>query len=181
MLAIGRMCALSDNLHGKLAQPELLAERVKTIANAASPELLKASLYLLQSSVQTSAEAARLAVDAGALPCLCERLEDADAQTKAAATWVLGAIASHDAALAASVADAGALTPLMLCLKEPSLPLRRVALSCFGSVGLALTLTLTLTLALTLALTRTLTLIRTLTLTLTQTLILTLTLTLILI
>ena len=61
--------------------------------------------------------------------------EDVDAQTKAAATWVLGAIASHDAALAASVADAGALTPLMLCLKEPSLPLRRVALSCFGSVG----------------------------------------------
>ena len=86
MLAIGRMCALSDNLHGKLAQPALLAECVKTIANAASPELLKASLYLLQSSVQTSAEAARLAVDAGALPwlglglglralpCLCERL-----------------------------------------------------------------------------------------------------------
>jgi hypothetical protein len=131
MLAIGRMCALSDNLHGKLervemtaalgsgsaprpslpqprpraahlilgsgpsrleatsqpskgppktealrlnplagklAQPALLAETVKTIANAASPELLKASLYLLQSSVQTSAEAARLAVDAGALP-----------------------------------------------------------------------------------------------------------------
>ena len=94
----------------------------------------------------------------GALPCLCERLEDADAQTKAAATWVLGAIAAHDAALAASVADAGALTPLMLCLKEPSLPLRRVALSCFGSVGLALTLTLTLTLALTLALALTLTL-----------------------
>ena len=25
MLAIGRMCALSDNLHGKLAQPALLA------------------------------------------------------------------------------------------------------------------------------------------------------------
>ena len=70
MLAIGRMCALSDNLHGKLAQPALLAECVKTIANAASPELLKASLYLLQSSVQTSAEAARLAVDAGALPWL---------------------------------------------------------------------------------------------------------------
>ena len=135
MLAIGRMCALSDNLHGKLAQPELLAETIKTIANAASPELLKASIYLLQSSVQTSAEAARLAVDAGALPSLCERLEDADAQTKAAATWVLGAIASHDAGLAASVADAGALTPLMLCLKEPSLPLRRIALSCFGSVG----------------------------------------------
>ena len=55
-------------LAGKLAQPALLAETVKTIANAASPELLKASLYLLQSSVQTSAEAARLAVDAGALP-----------------------------------------------------------------------------------------------------------------
>ena len=44
MLAIGRMCALSDNLHGKLAQPELLAECIKTVANAASPELLKASL-----------------------------------------------------------------------------------------------------------------------------------------
>ena len=36
----------------------------------------------------------------GALPCLCERLEDADAQTKAAATWVLGAIASAVAGLA---------------------------------------------------------------------------------
>ena len=87
MLAIGRMCTLSDNLHGKLAQPELLAETVKTVSTAASPTLLKASLYLLQSSVQTSAEAARLAVDAGALPSLCERLEDSDAGTKAAAAW----------------------------------------------------------------------------------------------
>ena len=135
MLAIGRMCSLSDNLHGKLAQPELLAETIKTITNAASPELLKASIYLLQSSVQTSAEVARLAVDAGALPSLCERLEDADAQVKISAVWVLSAIAAHDAALAAAVADAGALPPLMLCLKEPSLPLRRIALSCFGSVG----------------------------------------------
>ena len=59
MLAIGRMCALSDNLHGKLAQPELLAETVKTISTAASPALLKASLFLLQSSVRTSADAAR--------------------------------------------------------------------------------------------------------------------------
>ena len=101
MIAIGRMCSLSDTLNGKLAQPDLMAEAVKTVQNAASPALLKAGIFLIQSSAANSADAARLAVDAGAVQCLCERLEDTDAGTKAAAAWGLGAIASHDGALAA--------------------------------------------------------------------------------
>ena len=40
MIAIGRMCSLSDTLNGKLAQPDLMAEAVKTVQNAASPALL---------------------------------------------------------------------------------------------------------------------------------------------
>lgn len=135
MIAIGRLCNLSDNLHGKLAQPALLIAAVKTVSSAGSPALLKAGLFLLQSSVTNSSDGARLAVEAGALACLCERLDDTDAGTKAAAVWCLGAIAAHDTALASSVTDCGVLPLLLTCIKEPSLPLRRIALSCFGSIG----------------------------------------------
>ena len=55
MIAIGRMCSLSDTLNGKLAQPDLMAEAVKTVQNAASPALLKAGIFLIQSSAANSA------------------------------------------------------------------------------------------------------------------------------
>ena len=135
MIAIGRMCTLSDKLHGKLAQPVLITETIKTIQAAASPATLKASMFLLQSTVQNSPDAARLAVENNALAALAERLEDADAATKMQAAWALGSIAAHDAALATLVVDCGAVPSLLLCVKEPSLPLRRVALSALGSIG----------------------------------------------
>merc|ERR1712087_687829 len=51
------------------------------------------------------------------------------------AAWCLAAIAQHGAALAESVADCGSLPLFALCLKEPSLPLRRITLSCLGCIG----------------------------------------------
>ena len=60
---------------------------VKTIAAAASPALLKTAMFLLHGCVRSpgAADAAQAAVEANALPALCERLEDADSSVKAAA------------------------------------------------------------------------------------------------
>ena len=137
MVAMGRLCLMSEALRAKVASPALIEEVVKTIAAAASPALLKTAMFLLHGCVRSpgAADAAQAAVEANALPALCERLEDADSSVKAAAVWCLAGIATHNAELAAEVANCGALPLLMLCAREPSLPLVRVAISCFGTLG----------------------------------------------
>ena len=88
----------------------------------------------LHAAVQPSVDVANFAVERNVLPALCERLEDRDSSIKAAAVWCFGAIANRSADLA-SVADSEALQLLLQCLKEPSLPLRRVALACLGCIA----------------------------------------------
>jgi len=136
LIAMGRLSNVSKKLQGGIVAEDTLAAAIDTIsATAVSPSLLKAALFMLHSALRDSAEAANVAVERNALPALCDRLEDADSGTKAAAVWCLAAIAHHDASLAAAVADSGAIASLMQCLKEPSLPLRRVTLACLGSIG----------------------------------------------
>mmetsp|Transcript_41540 Transcript_41540/g.109578 ORF Transcript_41540/g.109578 Transcript_41540/m.109578 type:complete len:451 (-) Transcript_41540:319-1671(-) len=135
MLAVGRLCGLSDTLHGQASDPTLLDATVSTISSASQPNLVVAAMYLLYAAVRSSAEVAQVAVEQNATAALCERLEDSDVTTKQAAVWCLAAIASHEASLASAVIDAGALPMLLLCLKERSLPLRRLTLSCLGSIA----------------------------------------------
>jgi len=135
MLAVGRLCGISDMLHGQVADPTLLDATVSTISAGAQPSLVVAAMYLLHAAVKSSSEIAHLAVERNALGALCERLEETDSQTKMAVVWCLSAIASHEQPLAAAVADAGALPLLLLCLKEHSLPLRRLTLSCLGTIA----------------------------------------------
>uniref|UniRef100_A0A7S2CLM5 Armadillo repeat-containing protein 8 n=1 Tax=Haptolina brevifila TaxID=156173 RepID=A0A7S2CLM5_9EUKA len=135
MLAIGRLCGLSDKLHGQIAEIDTLGVAVSTIGTGASPALIQAALFLLHTAVRSSAEVAQTAVDRNALGALCERLEDTDSSTKIGCIWCLAAIASHDATLAGAVVESGSLPLLLLCLKESSLPLRRLTLSCLGSIA----------------------------------------------
>jgi len=136
MIAMGRLCSLSDPMRVKLTDSKLLGHVVDTIAKCANTGLLKAALFFLHACTKGSAEAAHTVVDdLGVLAFLCERLESSDPSIKADAAWCLGAIARHDSVLGSAVADCGALSLLGLCLKEPSLPLRRVTLACLGCIG----------------------------------------------
>lgn len=118
LIAMGRLSNVSKKLQGGIVAEDTLAAAIDTIsATAVSPSLLKAALFMLHSALRDSAEAANVAVERNALPALCDRLEDADSGTKAAAVWCLAAIAHHDASLAAAVADSGAIASLMQCLK----------------------------------------------------------------
>ena len=117
LLAMGRLSNLSTKLQEQISEEDTLAATVATIAAGASPSLLKAALFMLHSSVKPSIHVATLAVERNALPALCERLEDSDSAIKAAAVWCLGAIANHEAGLAAAVVDSGALQLLMQSLK----------------------------------------------------------------
>ncbi|KOO25325.1 axoneme central apparatus [Chrysochromulina tobinii] len=135
MLAVGRLCGLSDKLHGQVADPTLLDATISTITSSSQPSLVHAAMFLLHTAVRSSAEVAHLAVEHNALVAVCERLEDTDSQTKQAAVWCLCSIASHEAPLASAVVEAGAVPLLILCLKEHSLPLRRLTLSCLGSIA----------------------------------------------
>ena len=133
MLAVGRLCGLSDKLHAELAGDDtLLSSVIGSISAGQSPALVSAAMYLLHAAVRASPEAANMALERNALGALVERLEDNDAAVKQGSVWCLSAFANHDASLAAAVADAGALPLLLLCLKEHSLPLRRITLSCLG-------------------------------------------------
>jgi hypothetical protein len=122
MLAVGRLCGLSDQLHGQFAEVNTLNAAVSTVATGASSSLVKAALFLIFSAVRSSSEIGQLAVEANALGAICERLEDLDAGLKQASVWCLSAFANHDAALAGAVVESEALPLLMLCLK-----VRRVA------------------------------------------------------
>eukprot|EP00967_Tisochrysis_lutea_P135746 scaffold241302_cov30-Tisochrysis_lutea.AAC.1 len=135
MIAMGRMCSLSSSLCIKVAQPDLLRHVVETVTRVASPSLLKAALFFLHASALSSADVAIELVELGVLAPLCERVEALDPGTKTDAVWCLAAIAKHNAELAKAVANSGVLPLLKLCLKEPSLPLRRITLSCIGCIG----------------------------------------------
>ena len=135
MLAMGRLSSLSSTLHGQISEDETLGATVTTLLTGASPSLIKSALYFLHTLVKSAPEVANKAVERNALAALCERVEDHDSQTKAAAVWCLAAIADHDGLLASSIVDCGAISLLMQCLKEPSLPLRRVALACLGCIA----------------------------------------------
>ena len=138
MIAMGRLCGLSQPLRAKLIRPKDMSHIVATIQGASSAASLKAAHFLLFSVVRDSLEGAKAALDAGALTALAEQLETLDPTVKADACWCLAAMASHDAALAAAVADGGGgacVGLLAQCVKEPSLPLKRIALSCLGCIG----------------------------------------------
>lgn len=136
MIAMGRLCGLSGVLRGKLVERKQIEHVIATIQGAASSGVLKAAHYLLYSAVRTSDEAAQIAVDSGALQALAEQLEALDPIVKADATWCFAAIANHSAVLAVSVSDCtNALSLFSQCLKEPSLPLRRITLSCLSCIG----------------------------------------------
>ena len=109
MITMGRLASLSDPLRANVSGDNMIAHAVATISSAASGPLVKSALYMLQSCVRGSADAGRAAVDAGALPPICERIEDADATIKLAAVWCLSSFCSHDAPLAQNVAESGAL------------------------------------------------------------------------
>jgi len=135
IIAMGRLCGLSSALCSKVTQPELLRQVVETVTQAASPSLLKAALFFLHASALSSPEVAAELVEMGVLGPLCERVEALDPATKTDAVWCIAAIAKHNAALAKAVSSSGALPLLKLCLKEASLPLRRITLSCLGCIG----------------------------------------------
>lgn len=135
MLAMGRLCQVSNTLSAKMSEKATIKKAIDTLGSAASASHVKSSLYLLTQCVNSSDEAARHAVQLGALGVLCERIEEADSSIKTAAVWTLSGIAQHDNTLAGAILDSGALALLVQCLKEPSLPLRRIALSCLGSIA----------------------------------------------
>ena len=54
---------------------------------------------------------------------------------KEAAAWALGYIARHNAELAQSVVDSGAVPLLVLCIQEPELSLKRIAASALSDIS----------------------------------------------
>jgi HEAT repeat protein len=61
-------------------------------------------------------------VDSGALDSLVQCLEEFDPGVKESAAWALGYIAGHNAELASTVVEAGAV-PLLVCAsRNPNFP-----------------------------------------------------------
>ena len=137
LIAMGRMSDISSKLHDGISEEETIKSTVDAIKNedgSAPPNLLKAAIFLLHAVVKASAEAAAIACEKGAPEALRDRLDDNDSSIKAAACWCIAAIANHEQSLAAQVSESCS-DLLGKCLKEPSLPLRRVALACLGCVA----------------------------------------------
>ena len=62
-------------------------------------------------------------------------LEEFDPGVKESAAWALGYIAGHNADLAATVVEAGAVPLLVLCVQEPELSLKRIAASSLSDIA----------------------------------------------
>ena len=62
-------------------------------------------------------------------------MEEFDPGVKEGAAWALGYIARHNAELAQSVVDSGAVPLLVLCIQEPELSLKRIAASALSDIS----------------------------------------------
>ena len=61
-------------------------------------------------------------------------LEEFDPAVKEGAAWALGYIAQHNASLAQSIVDAGAVPNLVLCIQEAEISLKRIAASALADI-----------------------------------------------
>lgn len=133
-IAVGRLAADSHDTATELIDLEILPQLVHALSSS-NPATAKCAAYALRSLTKHSEAHAAKVLEAGVAEALATALDGKDTEVREAACWVSAYLAKHSRAQAKDVADRVGIRRLFDCLKEPELPLRRIAVNALTQLG----------------------------------------------